>query len=82
MSKRSQKGGESMTRKEVIQFLREQETRENEQVINLVKMINLYLPRFLKYPEAATLSEVNRYNSLVRSNVYEKRLLDKLIMQR
>ena len=71
-----------MTRKEVIQFLREQETRENEQVINLVKMINLYLPRFLKYPEAATLSEVNRYNSLVRSNVYEKRLLDKLIMQR
>lgn len=82
MSKRSQKGGKSMTRKGVIQFLREQETRGNEQVISLIKMINLYLPRFLEYPEAANISEINRYNSLVRSNIYEKRLLDKLIIQR
>ena len=82
MSRRSQKGGESMTRKEVVKFLRKQETEGNEQAISLVKMINLYLPRFLEYPEAATLSEINRYNSLVRSNIEEKRLLDKLIIQR
>ena len=64
-----------MTRKEIVQLLRKEETEGNEQVITLVKLINLYLPRFLEYPEAATRSDIDRYNSLVRSNIDEPRLL-------
>ena len=71
-----------MTRKEVVKFLRKQEAEGNFQVIGLIKVIDLYLPQFLSYPEAATLSEINRYNSLVRSNIEEKRLQDKLLIQR
>ncbi len=71
-----------MARKEVVQFLRELEAEGNFQAIGLIKVIDLYLPQFLSYPEAATFSEINRYNSLVRSNIEEKRLQDKLLIQR
>lgn len=71
-----------MTRKEIVKLIKEQETEGNEQVISLVKLINLYLPRFLEYPEAATRSDIDRYNSLVRSNIDEPRLLEKLIVRR
>ena len=71
-----------MTRKEIVQLLRKEETEGNEQVTSLVKLINLYLPRFLEYPEAATRSDIDRYNSLVRSNIDEPRLLEKLIVRR
>ena len=71
-----------MTRKEIVKLIKEQETEGNEQVITLVKLINLYLPRFLEYPEAATRSDIDRYNSLVRSNIDETRLLEKLIVRR
>ena len=71
-----------MTRKEIVKLIKEQETEGNEQVITLVKLINLYLPRFLEYPEAATRSDIDRYNSLVRSNIDEPRLLEKLIVRR
>ena len=71
-----------MTRKEIVKLIKEQETEVNEQVITLVKLINLYLPRFLEYPEAATRSDIDRYNSLVRSNIDEPRLLEKLIVRR
>ena len=71
-----------MTRKEIVKLIKEQETEGNEQVITLVKLINLYLPRFLEYPEAATRSDIDRYNSLVRSNTDEPRLLEKLIVRR
>ena len=71
-----------MTRKEIVKLIKEQETEGNEQVITLVKLINLYLPKFLEYPEAATRSDIDRYNSLVRSNIDEPRLLEKLIVRR
>lgn len=71
-----------MTRKEIVEFIKKQEAEGNEQVITLVKLINLYLPRFLEYPEAATRSDIDRYNSLVRSNIDEPRLLEKLIVRR
>ena len=71
-----------MTRKEIVKLIKEQETEGNEQLISLVKLINLYLPRFLEYPEAATRSDIDRYNSLVRSNIDEPRLLEKLIVRR
>lgn len=71
-----------MTRKEIVKLIKEQETEGNEQVITLVKLINLYLPRFLEYPEAATRSDIDRYNSLVRSNIDEPRVLEKLIVRR
>lgn len=71
-----------MTRKEIVKLIKEQEAEVNEQVITLVKLINLYLPRFLEYPEAATRSDIDRYNSLVRSNIDEPRLLEKLIVRR
>lgn len=69
-----------MTRKEIVQLLKKEEAEGNEQIINLLKLINLYLPNFLKYPESASIADVNRYNSLVRSNIYEKALLDRIII--
>ena len=71
-----------MTRKGIVEFIKKQEAEGNEQVITLVKLINLYLPRFLEYPEAVTRSDIDRYNSLVRSNIDEPRLLEKLIVRR
>ena len=71
-----------MTRKEIVKLIREQEAEGNEQVISLVKLIDLYLPRFLKYPEAASIVDINRYNSLVRSNIENRNLLDKIIIKR
>ena len=82
MSKRSHKGGDRMTRKEIVEFIKKQEAEGNEQVISLVKLINLYLPRFLEYPEAATRSDIDRYNSLVRSNINEPKLLEKIVIRR
>lgn len=76
------KEGDTMTRKEIVKLIQKQEKEGNEQVISLVKLINLYLPRFLEYPEAATRSDIDRYNSLVRSNIDEPRLLEKLIVRR
>lgn len=74
------KGGDRMTRKEVTELLKEEERHGNEEVMALVSYINLYLPMFMKHPEAASKSDVNRYNSLVRSNVHERYLLDKLVI--
>lgn len=69
-----------MTRKEIVELLRMQESEGNVQVISLIKMIDLYLPFFLAHPDAATFQEIKRYNSLVRSNIEEKRLQDILII--
>ncbi len=69
-----------MTRKQIIELLKEEEKHGNEEVMTLVNYINLYLPMFMKYPEAASKADVNRYNSLVRANVYERYLLDKLVI--
>ena len=71
-----------MTRKEIVEFIKKQEAEGNEQIRNLMGLINLYLPRFIAYPEAASISEIERYNSLVRSNVWEKKLLDKIIINK
>lgn len=71
-----------MIRKEIVKLIREQEAEGNEQVIILVRLINLYLPRFLEYPEAATRSDIDRYNSLVRANIDEPRLLEKFLVTR
>lgn len=71
-----------MTRKEIVEFIKKQEAEGNEQIRNLMGLINLYLPRFIAYPEAATRSDIDRYNSLVRSNIDEPRLLEKLIVRR
>lgn len=69
-----------MTRKEIVQLLKKEEAEGNEEVINLIKLINLYLPMFLGNPESASIADINRYNSLVRSNIYEKSLLDRIII--
>ncbi len=70
-----------MKRKEIVQVLKKEEAEGNEEVINLIKLINLYLPMFLGHPESASIADINRYNSLVRSNVFEKSLLDILLIK-
>lgn len=71
-----------MTRTENIAYLRQKEKEGNEEAIIFMDLICLYLPRIIEYPKAATLAEVERYNSLVRSNISDKEMLDNLIMRR
>lgn len=75
------KGGDNMTRREKMEFLEQQAKQGNEEIIALISYIDQYLPKFRKYPDSARISEIDRYNSLVRSNVHEKRLLDKITIR-
>ena len=45
----------------------------NEEAITAKGMVEMYLPRMLKRPESATRAEIDRYNSIIRSNVFNER---------
>lgn len=73
-----------MKRKDIINAAKtlEKEAKNYNQEAKVVKkLVKLYLPRFLEYPESASIAEINRYNSLVRSNVFDKDLREKLLIR-
>ena len=59
--------------REAIDRLEEAANNHNEEVIIAKGIVEMYLPRMLKRPESATRAEIDRYNSIIRSNVFNEK---------
>lgn len=70
-----------MTRTETVNALRKEAEEGNCDVSFALDSIRRYIPKILDYPESATLADINRYNSLIRSNIENKRLQDALVLK-
>lgn len=54
---------------EKINLLKECASSGNMEAQILIELLEDYLPRMLKNPNSVTVSEINRYNELVNSNI-------------
>jgi len=71
-----------MTRREKIQYLRQKEKEGNEEIIALLDVICIFVPRILENPEKATEKDIVTYNKLICSNISDTKLRNKLTMER
>ena len=65
--------------KAVEKLLKECENR-NDQAMTVKYLVDSYLPGFFATPKLASRYEIDRYNSLVRSNVFDQALQRELII--